>query len=285
MEILNPGLDIHRYFPQRGKAEKRLLFLDYDGTLAPFSEDRDQAFPYPGVKEAIKRIMALPGSRIVIISGRQIEDLIPLLGLENLPEIWGAHGRQRLKSNGELSCVPLTKDEKQGMSAVRELLISQGMWDLVETKPGCLAVHTRGLSPRKASEIENKIRQDIYPATKSSGLELHTFDGGLEIRGPGCDKGRAVETIISKLDSPVKIAYLGDDLTDEDAFKFLKGRGLCVLVRKRLRPTAADLWIKPPEELLLFLRLWEKGGENGSIWRPSGGGVKPPAHNPETEKG
>lgn len=54
------------------------------------------------------------------------------------------------------------------------------------------------------------------------------------------------------------IAYLGDDLTDEDAFQALDTRGLRVLVRDALRPTAADIWLQPPDELLDFLRSWRQ---------------------------
>jgi trehalose-6-phosphatase len=52
------------------------------------------------------------------------------------------------------------------------------------------------------------------------------------------------------------IAYLGDDLTDEDAFKALKGKGLSVLVRDTQRDTLADCWLTPPDELLDFLHHW-----------------------------
>lgn len=52
------------------------------------------------------------------------------------------------------------------------------------------------------------------------------------------------------------MAYLGDDVTDEDAFHAVKPRGLAVLVRAELRETAADLWIRPPRELVAFLRSW-----------------------------
>jgi trehalose 6-phosphate phosphatase len=54
------------------------------------------------------------------------------------------------------------------------------------------------------------------------------------------------------------VAYLGDDRTDEDAFMALRGRGLAVLVRPDLRATAAEVWIRPPDELLLFLQRWEQ---------------------------
>jgi trehalose 6-phosphate phosphatase len=54
------------------------------------------------------------------------------------------------------------------------------------------------------------------------------------------------------------VAYLGDDVTDEDAFRAVKGRGLAVLVRAEYRRTAADIWIKPPHELKNFIGRWRR---------------------------
>ena len=53
------------------------------------------------------------------------------------------------------------------------------------------------------------------------------------------------------------VAYLGDDMTDEDAFQAVKARGLAVLVRPQFRPTAADVWLRPPEELVAFMQHWK----------------------------
>ncbi|NIP26121.1 MAG: trehalose-phosphatase, partial [Phycisphaerae bacterium] len=75
----------------------------------------------------------------------------------------------------------------------------------------------------------------------------------LELRVPGRDKGDAVGTILAEMNQDAVTAYLGDDLTDEDAFKAIKGKGIGILVREELRSTAADVWIRPPEELLTFL--------------------------------
>jgi trehalose-phosphatase len=74
------------------------------------------------------------------------------------------------------------------------------------------------------------------------------------VAGPG--KGDAVRAILQESDSRVAVAYLGDDQTDEDAFHALKGNGLTVLVRPQSRPTAADVWLQPPQELLQFLQEW-----------------------------
>ena len=85
---------------------------------------------------------------------------------------------------------------------------------------------------------------------------LHGFDGGLELRLKGRDKGYAVRTVLDEEGEGVWGAYLGDDWTDEDGFKAIKGRGLPVLVRQEYRETEAEIWLKPPEELLGFLNLW-----------------------------
>ena len=85
---------------------------------------------------------------------------------------------------------------------------------------------------------------------------MHTFDGGIEFRAQGTTKGSAVRTILSEVGEHTPVAYLGDDSTDEDAFRALGDRGLGVLVRREPRATAADLRISPPEELLDFLKRW-----------------------------
>ena len=80
----------------------------------------------------------------------------------------------------------------------------------------------------------------------------------MELRVPGRNKGHAVKTILRETEKGALVTYLGDDITDEDAFKALKGKGLSVLVREEFRPTTADVWLKPPEGLLEFLSRWHK---------------------------
>ncbi len=87
MEILSADLDIESFFSQVAKANSCLLLLDYDGTLARFHIKRDQAFPYPRVLELLSEIIGSQLSRVVIISRRAIEDLIPLLRMKPLPEV------------------------------------------------------------------------------------------------------------------------------------------------------------------------------------------------------
>ena len=124
-------------------------------------------------------------------------------------------------------------------------------------------MHWRGLSRAHAEKVRKQVMQLWAPLLADCGLTLLKFDGGVELRTPSKDKGDAVRTILSETDPNSAIAYLGDDQTDEDAFRALKGRGLAVLVRGESRLTAADVWLRPPNELLGFLMEWLRasGGE------------------------
>jgi len=71
-----------------------------------------------------------------------------------------------------------------------------------------------------------------------------------------------VRTILSEVSPEASVAYLGDDETDENAFHALSDRGLKVLVRGKRRKTAADVWLRPPAELLAFLCNWLEACRN-----------------------
>jgi trehalose 6-phosphate phosphatase len=102
-----------------------------------------------------------------------------------------------------------------------------------------------------------------------SGLDLLEFDGGVEIRAPGADKGNAVRAFLREIGRDTPTAYLGDDSTDESAFRAIEGRGISVLVRPTWRQTAAQSWLQPPGELLDFLGLWLKACSEGSTFDSS----------------
>lgn len=84
-------------------------------------------------------------------------------------------------------------------------------------------------------------------------------------------EGDAVATIPEELDRDAQIAVLGDDLTDEDAFRILNDRGLTVLARPEYRKTSAQVWLRPPQELMAFLAGWLRSTQQKS--RTSQGGL------------
>ena len=245
---------------QKTPPEKRLLMLDYDGTLAPFRVERDQAVPYPGVSEILDRLIASKTSRVVIVSGRAVKDLVPLLGLSLLPEIWGSHGLERQLPDGTYFVHPIEPAVQEFFLNLQKWAGGRGWDNACEMKPGGVAFHWRGLNEADQNKMKNEILAAWQNRAEEQHLKIHQFDGGIEFRLPGVNKGEVVRRLLKELGESTA-AYLGDDLTDEDAFRALQGKGVGILVRKSFRPTAADVHIASPEELLEFLRKWEESCE------------------------
>lgn len=102
------------FFGAFAGAATPFLLLDYDGTLAPFRVDRFQARPWAGVRELLTRIERQRRTHIAVITGRTAHEIVPLLGIDPPPEIWGLHGAERLFPSGrrELEPAPPAAREK-----------------------------------------------------------------------------------------------------------------------------------------------------------------------------
>ncbi len=240
------------------RASQAALLLDYDGTLAPFHAQRDLAYPYPGVGPLLQEIVRNGRTRVVVFSGRDARDVLPLLNLHPHPEVWGVHGLQRLRTDGTMEMPRLDERTLVGLSDADRWLGYLQLRYVAEFKAGSIAVHWRGLSEIAAEELRSRVLLGWRPVAEYSGLDLLQFDGGVEIRAAEADKGDAVRTFLSEINPGTPAAYLGDDSTDESALRAMLGRGISVLVRPKWRQTAAQFWLKPPEELLDFLGLWLK---------------------------
>jgi trehalose-phosphatase len=234
------------------------LLLDYDGTLAPFRVDRFQARPWAGVRELLVRIEHQGRTRMSVITGRTAHEIVPLLGIDPPPEIWGLHGAERLFPDGrrELEQAPSAAREK--LDNLRALLKHDSLGGLFEDKANGAVMHWRGASPRKAKLIEQRTRALFEPLAGANGLVLLEFEAGVELR-VGRDKSGAVQAILREAYPGVPVAYLGDDLTDEAAFRAVNSvspHGLSVLMRRQWHKTEADVWLRPPVELREFLENW-----------------------------
>ncbi len=263
MKTLRDNIDPADFFARVRAAERRLLLLDYDGTLAPFHVDPAKARPYPGVCQRLDAIMQDRGTRLVLITGRWTRDLLPLLTLKQRPEIWGSHGWEQLKPDGDYAVAPI------GEAALLKLLDADALEARIhflggrcERKPGGLAVHWRGLAPNQIANIRSEVFENWMDQGLHHDLVWHDFDGGVELRAPGRNKGYVVDTLLAESPGAVA-AYLGDDSTDEDAFRAIKDKGLGVLVRPEFRPTEAGIWLRPPKDLLEFLDRWRENASCG----------------------
>ena len=251
-----------RLWQRLRSAPRSLLMLDYDGTLAPFHEDRFKTISYPGVDERLSRLAELTRVHLVLVSGRPARELRALLPTSFRADIWGSHGREQLLADGSYKLFALDSVQQATLQHVAREMAAQGFPETLELKPSSLAVHWRSFEPQVQEQIRLRIESVYEDLGKAGRLNLLPFDGGLELRSSDRTKGTAVRHILSQEPAGTPAAYLGDDLTDEDAFSAMGNRGLTVLVRTEVRRSCAQFWLRPPQELLSFLDQWIEVTQN-----------------------
>lgn len=228
-----------------------LLVTDYDGTLAPFRKERLMAFPEPETLSLLKSICDT-NARLVILSGRSSDEVFKLLSLP--VEIWGCHGMERRDINGEITRIDVPKEAVEKLERF-SLLLDVFPKSSVERKPSGIALHWR--DNEDIFEMYKNLSEDILRSAKESVLRVMSFDGGVEFTLPYFSKGTALKNICSNNSDSCPICYLGDDITDEDAFQTIKNiaGGTGILVFEKERQSAADVSIHSSERDK-FLEFW-----------------------------
>lgn len=244
------------FFASVARAEESALLLDFDGTLAPFRIDPLQVKPWSGVPALLTRIHDTGRTRIGIVTGRPAKQVASQIGLSFL-DIWGLHGAEYMSADGHVERDDLLPHEHDALAAARRAIRGAAMASgvRVEEKWNAVVVHWRGQSLRASEMLAANALKLLMPIAEGTAMQILQFDGGIELRA-GRNKGDAVKVLLAEMSIDAPVAYLGDDTTDEDAFRALAGRGLTVLVRRERRPSAATHWIRPPAELRAFLRDW-----------------------------
>jgi trehalose 6-phosphate phosphatase len=244
------------FFDHLRECGRGTLLLDYDGTLAPFTEDREKARPYVQVPYLLDDIMRTTNSRVIIVSGRPANSVANLLGTSRAPEIWGSHGLERIHSSGTVENTPLLPQDLQALLQAAAALAAAGLGDLTELKCGSVAVHWRGLLSSAQSNVQRQAARVMASVAEHSSLSMVAFEAGLELRVAAANKGIAVRRALEESDASCA-AYVGDDFTDEDAFRAMNELGgLTVLMRPEYRQTAAAAWFHTPAQLFVFLAQW-----------------------------
>lgn len=249
---MDPPVD--RFFRRLARAPRSVLALDYDGTLAPVRARPAEAWPYPGVLETLRRLIAGGRTRLVILSGRPAVEVRALLGLPRAPEIWGAHGWERLLPGRGVESPDPSDDVRAVLAAARPELERHHLAARAEWKTASVAVHWRDAPDPVAAAAA--ARSALAPLAARPGFELLPIAAGLELRCRRRHKGTALAAVLAEESDEVPVAYLGDDATDEDAFAALAGRGLGLRVALDRSPTAAAATLAPGCGVLRFLRRW-----------------------------
>jgi trehalose 6-phosphate phosphatase len=125
---------------------------------------------------------------------------------------------------------------------------------ILEDKQQALALHYRLADPREAAQIISRM-QTLLRRYQRNGVALELLHGKkvAEIRPVGVNKGKAVVALLQQTGRSVFPIYVGDDTTDEDAFRALANRGLSILVSNVARPTSARYYVEDPRRVCEFL--------------------------------
>ena len=235
------------------RAPRRMLVLDYDGTLAPFAQTPGKARIDPSAAQALQRLMARADAEawIGVASGRRIDDLrhrLPplhfLIGLHGLEVAFG-EGSYRLRFDPAVSDQALERLRKRLGAIVRH-------GARVEDKQHSIAVHVRGLDPAPAAAAVLAFEEAVEEERRA-GAPLECMRGHLvvEARPVQAGKHRAIEEVRAALGAAT-LGIMGDDLTDEEAFRAFTS-ALTVVVMSTPRPTAARFYLRSVQETAVML--------------------------------
>lgn len=229
--------------------KKLIFFLDYDGTLTPIVSRPELAKISVEMKETVKKLSQK--YQVCIVSGRMREDVKALVGIDELIYA-GSHG---FDISGPSFSVLQPKAKKAvnvigqiSDALTNELADIEGI--LVEKKKFSVAVHWRLVDEKHLGLIQQKVDAHIKA---NSGLRLLSGKKVFEIMPDlDWDKGQAIQWIMQELKvswQDASIIYIGDDVTDEDAFRIVRTRGTGILVSEEIRRSAADFWVSSSDKV------------------------------------
>lgn len=254
VSALPSALDrLHELF-ERLAVGRTPVFCDYDGTLTPIVEDPDRAVLDEPVRTALLRLAAV--APLAIVSGRDVADVRGKVGIDGIAYA-GSHGFDILRPSGERTTRPdaerflpsLDRAERELAQTVPTIPGAR-----VERKHLAVAVHYRQVEPGRREAVREALERvaAAHPDLRPSGGKLVW-----ELR-PDLDwhKGKAVLHLLDALPLPsagVTPLYIGDDITDEDAFRELPPEGVGIVVEGADHPTAADYRLPDTDAVRTFL--------------------------------
>ncbi len=238
-----------------------LLLSDYDGTLTPIVGHPDDAVLSPEVRNQLSALAQRPAFSVGIISGREISELKSLVAIEGIYYA-GNHGLE-IEGPGlsyvspEAGTARATMHELAGRLAA---VLANIPGVIIQDKGLSLSVHYRLVKPGQEGAVAEAVQQITGPLSREGRIKVFTGKKVWEVRPPiDWHKGKAVEAIsreIKSLLEPGRIItlYLGDDNTDEDAFRVVRRpEGWSIFVGQANTASHADYYLTSTAEVAEFL--------------------------------
>jgi len=236
-------------------AKRIFFFLDYDGTLTPIVSHPEEANLSEEMKRVLLALKKIPKVRLSIVSGRSLKDIRNRVGLKGIFYI-GNHGLEIFEP--QKGRKPLFDEEVvPELKRIRDRLDQKlrGIeGTIIEDKGYVLAIHYRNVDPRWVPSIlmmlKQEVRESITPLCLGFGKMV------FEIRPKSnVNKGTVVLELLNQVDQDgVLPLYIGDDQTDEDAFRVLNRRGITIFVGLSGN-SSAQYYVNDPLEVHHFLKI------------------------------
>lgn len=251
-------LEVQAEVASRPAGTAFVLLLDFDGTLAEFNPDPGAPELTPERYDLLMRIHRQPAVSLGIVSGRRLDDLRRRTRLPDSVYHAGLHGLE-IEVDGQRTTHPdlaVAIERLDGLAANLRKLLDEFPDAYIEDKGASAAVHTR----RLPKELYERVfaRADVLAVPWIAKDYVRRLEGNAVVEylpNISGHKGEATRWIVNhvetKLQRPAWVAYLGDDITDEDAFRAITA-GIGVLIG--LRPTAATHKLDGIPDVDRFLR-------------------------------
>jgi trehalose-phosphatase len=249
---ISPVFNSWRAISGRVRAAKNIaLFLDFDGTLVDFCSRPEQVKLSARTQAALRKLASHRSVRVTIVSGRRHASLLQFIKTPRV-SLHGLYGWENAKG---LSLSVKSAGKISKARAILAGLPDRAPGIFIEEKGASLAVHFRDASAQAERHACVELRKLI--ARMRPHLRIIRAGNVWEV-APGHvqGKGPAVRKLLRELGTAFLPIYVGDDLTDEPAFKVLR-QGITVLVGSR-RPTNAHFWLRSPAHVSVFLERLER---------------------------
>jgi len=241
-------------------ASRRLLILDYDGTLVPFAKRPQQAAPPLVVLDLLSALASDPKNCVALLSGRTTENMDRWFG--KVQDLWlvAEHGAE-WKASSSPTWEPLRSqgptEWKDTVMPILEHFVDRTPGSFVEEKKFSLVWHYRMAEPEFGEWLANELASMLEAMLAETELRAFRGEKIIEVKPVWANKGEVLERLRAEWTDPDFVFAAGDDRTDEDLFERLQGVGWTVHVGQG--PTRAS-YVTDFEGLRQVLKLFAGSG-------------------------